>query len=762
MNLVKNLQKNEAKEVLNQVITNNTPHQQNNVSATGNENTSFGEVGGDVTIYAAGMPQEKEVFKDPTENFTLQENVQPLYMNEEALQQTLAEMYQERIIFLGGKSGSNVVATLHNIIKKYEPDAPQEHRWLSFWGKNNAQRNIYLDSVTEEAFPQNALVAIDITKNKASDTFLKSIVEMPEQGAIEIRNTLRAKNLTIICYFNDTRQVQTLTNQKKGNFSFHFWDTSPPINTIQEFISAFDYSKLYDKNHSVFKYILYVATFFPRTSPKEFKKIVDVLLSEKKDEILTDATREMSDKDEILKRTEALRTRSLLYLWEQQTDDFFEACGLAIEQENDLQKVDFVDARDREAYKHYFKSKMPFFLLEQFDNLVNSGLPFAPDTSDQTIEYFIQISCELAKNDPHFYGTKLLHKVSSLFKSFATNEDSPTDIVSTLRLFLVELTYAMLKLDNMLLTERIEFFLFEHLDYRYEINKTPRNLLADITFELKAMEGFDKYRWIELMMGLGKKETKNIAYYLLLRLADSYQENAQDLYDFLEEGIGEWLPKSEKTTPWEQKEAQTSIESYSLSFIVDYWGFYKLDEFNLLAHVNPHLLASWLFNSRLEIGYHNRSKYLPLRDIKHDGSKQGNVLSVDQKNICRVIDKARAILTEVWFRKLTSLETPQEPVKGNKPASQKYVELFVQYANREQKLALIEGWEKQIQDYSVQIRNLDRHDKKKRKQQRQEILTKQENLRDLKGRFSKLAGVSLTSKKGCFPLVGLFAKLTGM
>jgi len=652
---------------------------------------------------------------------------------------------------------------LHKLIKRYQPATSQEYRWLSFWGKNNAQRTIYLDSINEEAFPQNSLVAIEITQNKASDTFLKSILEISDQGAIEIKNTLRQKNLAVICYFKGWGQVPKLTQQKRGSFGFHYWDTSPPINTLQEFIAAFDYSKLYDQNHSVFKYILYVATFFPRTSPKEFKKIVDVLLSEKKDEILADATREVSEKDEVLKRTEELKTRSLLYLWEQQTDDFFKECGLTIEQENDLQKVDFADTREREAYKIHFKSKMPFFLLEQFDNLVNSGLPFAPDTSNQVVEYFIQIACELAKNDPYFYGTKLLHEVSSLFKTFAADATLP-EFISTLQTFLIELTYAMLKLDNVLLTERIDSFLFEHLDYRYFINKTPHNLLADITFELRSMEMFDKYRWIEMMMTFGKKETVVSAYQLLLQLANSYKENMQDIHtDFFEKSIKKWLPRGAKAIPWEQKDTQSKIESYALSFIIDYWEFYDLEKSNILVSANPDFLIGWLFDPDLEVGYYNRSRYVTLRDIRSDGSKQGRPLSVDQQNITQVVDKARAILTEIWFRKLTFQEEEKAATQGFAESvpkeSQMYVELFCQYTNTRQRETLIREWRKQTHSYLQQSNDLNQYDKKERKQKREKILARRKTLQSLIRQFSKLAGpVNVSSNAGCFPFAGLFKR----
>lgn len=753
--------------------------QTNNVYSDGsaNTNTHLKEVaaGRDINIYAAEItPQEEVVFKDPTETFTLQEEVTPMYMDDGALQTSLAEIDQERIIFLGGKSSSNVVATLHHLIKKYQPQSTQEYRWLSFWGKNNAQRTIYLNSIAEDAFPQNALVAIDITQNKASDTFLKSIVEISEQGAIEIKNTLRKKNLVIICYFSGAEQIQELTNQKRGSFGFHYWDTSPPINTIQEFIADFDYTKIYDQNHSVFKYILYVATFFPRTSPKEFKKIVDMLLSEKQDEILADTIREMDEKDEVLKRTEQLKTRDLLHLWTQQTDDFFKECGLTITQENDLQKVDFKDTRTREAYKGHLKSRMPFFILEQFDKLINSGLPFAPDTSAQVIEYFIQIACELARNDPYFYGTKLLQTVSDLFKK--TKEDKATPV--PLKTFLIELIYAMFKLENVLLTEHIESFLVEHLDYRYYIKKVSHHLLSDIVFEFRDMEMFDQYHWIETMMKSGKKDTKTSAYRLFFRLADSYKENIQEVHtEFFEKGIKKWLPKNDNIVLWDQAETQEIIKSYAISFIIDYWGFYNLEKWNILAEADPDFLVSWLFHPSLEAGYYNRSRHMGLREIRKDGSKQGNRMSVDEYRVMGILDKARAYITECWFQKLLSLEeekaAKEEGVTEDSPKdSEQYVALFFQYADARQRNILPQEWATQIHLYWQQSNDLSQYDENEHNQKKEEALVKRRNLMRLKREFNRLQGIMpppiaqstftpkpAPSNKGCLPLAGLFKKV---
>lgn len=750
----------------------------NNVYSDGNANTNthLKEVaaGRDINIYAAEItPQEEEVFKDPTESFTLREKVTPMHLDNDALQKSLAEIAQDRIIFLGGKSSSNVVATLHHLIQKYQPQSTQEYRWLSFWGKNNAQRSIYLSSISEEAFPQNALVAIDITQNKASDTFLRSIMEISEQGAIEIKNTLRKKNLVIICYFNGAEQIQELTNQKSGHFGFHYWDTSPPINTLQEFITDFDYTKMYDQNYSVFKYILYVATFFPRTSPKEFKNIVDLLLSEKKDEVLA-TTREMSEKDEVLKRTEELKTRNLLYLWEQQTDDFFKECGLTIEHENDLQKVDFKDTREREAYKVYFKSKMPFLLLEQFDNLVNSGLPFAPDTSAQVIEYFIQIACELARNDPYFYGTKLLQTVSDLFKK--TKEDDATPV--PLKTFLIELIYAMLKLENVLLTEHIESFLIEHLDYRYRTKKGSHHLLTDIVFELKDLEMFDPYHWIETMMKLGKKDTKTSAYHLFFRLADSHKENIQEVHtEFFEKGIKNWLLQGENVALWDQGETQEAIKSYAISFIIDYWGFYNLEKWNILADADPEFLVSWLFHPGLETSYNNRSRHMGLKVIRKDGSKQGARMSIDEYRVMGILDKAQAYITENWFQKLLSLEEEQAPeegkMDGSPRGSKQYVALFFQYANARQRNILPQEWATQIHLYWQQSNDLSQYDDDERNKKKEEILVKRRNLMRLKREFNHLQDIMPppivmsppppskpdSPNTGCLPFAGLLKKV---
>lgn len=757
----------------------NHSHDQSNITSSGSNNTNANlsevEVGRDINIYTTEIvPQEVEVFKDPTEVFTLQKDMTPLYMNEEVLQKSLTEIDRERIIFLGGKSENNVVAVLHNLIKNYQPASSWQYRWLSFWGKNNAQRNIYLHSINEEAFPQNAIVAIDITQNKASDTFLKSIVEMSEQGAIEIKNTLRKKNLVIICYFQGVGHIQQLTNQNQGTFGFHYWDTSPPINTLKEFIAEFKYDKLEDKNYSVFKYILYVATFFPRTSPKEFKKIVDVLLSEKQDEILADTTREMGEKDEIIRRTEELTIRNLLDLWDHKTDDFFKKCNLIIIQENELQKVDFEDTRIREAYQGYFRNQLPFFLLEQFDNLLQSGLPFTPDTSAQVMEYFIQLACELARNDPYFYGTKLLETLSRLFKNPSDEKTNP----ATLQTFLIELIYAMLKLENVLLTENIESFLIEHLDHRYKINKTSHYLLANIIFELRDVEMFDTYHWIKMMIREGKKETRGSAYRLLFRLADSYKENLTDIHtEFFDKVLKPWLSEVESITLWNLADNQNLLDSYVLSFIIDYWGFYNLDSSNILAESNPEFLVSWLFHPSLEIGYYNRSRQGSLREIKYNGSKQGQALSVDPPNVLRVLDRTRAMLTEIWFKKVLSLNetpTPTSEITEDIPtASQQYVELFYKYADARQREALTQEWALQIHRYWQQSNDLEQYAEEERNHKKEEFMLERRNLMRLKREFSKLLEYtparpsipyikpndSNKSNTGCFPFAGQFQKI---
>lgn len=791
MNVSDTIQGNNRQETPNvdeARVTNNYGHYQDNRASSGssndlssggsaNTNTQLNEVeaGRDINIFTNDiLPQKEEVFKDPTENFTLQEEVTPMHLDAEALQKGLAEIDQERIIFLGGKSSSNVVATLHHLIKKYQPQSAPKYRWLSFWGKDNAQRTIYLDSITEEAFPRNSVVAVEITQNKASDTFLKSIVEVSDQGAIEIKNTLREKNLVMICYFKGAKKIPQLTNQKRESFGFHYWDTSPPINTLQEFIADFNYSRLYDQTNSIFKYILYVATFFPRTSPKEFKKIVDVLLSEKKDEILADTTREMDEKDEVLKRTEELKTRALLDLWAQQTDDFFKECGLTIIQENDLQKVEFNDTRAREAYKEYFKSKMPFFLLEQFDNLLNSQLPFAPDTSAQVVEYFIQIACELARNDPYFYGTKLLKTVSDLFKE--TKEAKVTPV--TLKTFLVELIYAMLKLENVLLTEHIESFLIDHIDYRYRIKKAPHHLLSDIVYELRSLEMFDKYRWIEQMMMLGKKETKTSAYNLFFRLVDSYKDNMQEVHnEFFTKGIKNWLFKSDGEPLHDQGEEQNSMKDYAISFIIDYWGFYNLEKWNILAGADPEFLVSWLFHPDLEVAYQNRSRYMRLRDIRKDGSKYGSIMSVDEYSVEEVLNRARAYITENWFQKLVSLELEKEEensTDGSLKASEQYVALFSQYANATQRYALIDEWARQIHLYWQQGNDLGEYADRERNERREDALEKRRVLMRLKREFSRLQGITPPPhrydynntpkpnrpKAGCLPFAGLFKNIS--
>jgi len=87
MSILDNLQNN-GQELLNKaastIVNNGSGQGQNNVASSGNGNTntqlSEVEAGRDINIYTTEIiPQEEEVFKDPTETFTLQENVTPIY-----------------------------------------------------------------------------------------------------------------------------------------------------------------------------------------------------------------------------------------------------------------------------------------------------------------------------------------------------------------------------------------------------------------------------------------------------------------------------------------------------------------------------------------------------------------------------------------------------------------------------------------------------------------------------------------------------------
>ena len=328
-----------------------------------------------------------------------------------------------------------------------------------------------------------------------------------------------------------------------------------------------------DINQDVRLVVLFVGTFCPNLNPREFHRVVSLLLGDRTRTITVTTTR-INDKG-IVETVDVKEERSLRELWEQRSDKIKEECYLHSLPDTKITRViDFKDYRLRPLLKQRFEQEHAFFTSTHIEGLFRAGLLF--DISPRIGESLMTITAASAASDPDYYGTELvLETVTKFERASETNDITPIHEVVPFQLLAdlgqAEASYRVYHRISYLLRTLLDQYKLQsaiHSVMEQLVRREFYKAVFKIVIRLRFTEGFDEYHWLKQLLERGKTEVQNPTLgYLHTRLRDM----GTKVHEVLA-GLDDWLPKYEnkKEQPTTQQKAASKSGKYALVLLMAY------------------------------------------------------------------------------------------------------------------------------------------------------------------------------------------------
>ena len=362
--------------------------------------------------------------------------------------------------------------------------------------------------------------------------------------------------------------------------------------------------------------ILYVATFLPNLSPREFRKVTHMLLEAQAKSMPPAPPRPLAPQG--IDDGAVSREKDFMRRWVETPDDLLRECRLITTPLNSsLKVIGFETFRLREELHEYLEREYSLFLEQQFERLQQLGMLF--NSSARIAEGVMRLAIEMASAYPEDYGARSLAETVNSFKQVINSaEDATADSGSGLfqalgvtdasqgkRLLFQrasELLRRMLEVDGM--EGAVDAFMQQLI--------LSRNfkLVFEIVKRLQLAPNFDEFKWLKQLVERGDPETRQQVYGYLFGYLKKVRSRVYQILLTLEP----WLP--EPTRP-----AQSYSESnrYALRLLLAYclrtslkfdkklfgcWpSQYPLFSFRdaETARRNLRLLTKWLFHPGMSL-----------------------------------------------------------------------------------------------------------------------------------------------------------------
>jgi len=406
-------------------------------------------------------------------------------------------------------------------------------------------------------------------------------------------------------------EIKKLINRKQ---LLNWLESSYPLNEV-------DIDPLFkdddDVNLDVRIVVLFVATFCPDLNPREFHRVVSLLLGDRTRTVPVNTTR-INDKG-IVETVDVKEERSLLEVWQQRSDKIKDECHLhSVTDTESTRVIDFRDHRLRPLLKQRLEQEHAFFTSTHIERLFAAGLLFDP--SPRIKDSLVTVTAAAAASDPDYYGTELLLETVTKFeKMFEKGDSSLINPVPPFQL-LSDLGNSEARLR---IYSRLSYLLRILLD-QYKLHAAAQSLLEQlvrrklyesvfkIVVGLRFTQGFDQFHWLKQLFERGDSDVKKLAFGYLHQCLRGM---GTTVYQALT-GLDGWLPRYEHKKdqlPIQQK-PPTESGNYALALLIDYcldtteelkasdygaWPsrhpFFVFPDVNA-ANTNLALLARWLFH----------------------------------------------------------------------------------------------------------------------------------------------------------------------
>jgi len=474
--------------------------------------------------------------------------------------------------------------------------------------------------------------------------------------------------------------------------------------SVQEFLKEIQKvrpKELVQDDQLVKNTVLYVATFFPGLSRRDFDYVVSLLLEGQKTENTVESSLVKTKKGRII-GTECIlkkEEKDCLEIWENGQDKLFAECHLqVIRSETGSQIFDFSLPYLRGELKKYLEQKS--FYLKHFERFQESGLLFNFNVSRNIINNLINLSVEMAISDPNYYGGNWLMGIIIGLKqhiAIDTEIEADNEFEALIQSIAIELAKKERRQQIRPIIIRLSELIREMLNHP-QLQEMIKNFLENlmkikqydavlvivlgIVKQLRFVSQFNGMYWIRQLLERGDSEAKDQAYQTLLDQARFSGLQTDELLGTVQT----WLPDRDLG-----REKYSVSNKYALKFIMDY-------AINTVSHFKEVHYGAWpskypLF-ANLEENQDFRQIDLLMSWLFHPGMQDAlyalNDPLVKENNIS--VNILLADLIEMWFKILYGLDTKKVRPKSLLAALDRLLQQIVSNTDRSQQTELMRRW----------------------------------------------------------------------
>jgi hypothetical protein len=382
---------------------------------------------------------------------------------------------------------------------------------------------------------------------------------------------------------------------KGGRLKTHLSSAQPQKEYVQS-------EALFLGDKSLRDYVMYVGVHFPGLNPREFQRVVSLLLQDKTVTVAVPST--ITHDDGKVEKIEIEKERPLLDLWRESMDKIQRESHLITCLVQDGQTVvDFKDHRIREQLKEHLNQEYSFFLTAQFEQLLNLGLLFDP--SLRIAEGFTQRMAEMIASDPEYYGYEWICQLLSRLEkiNIEGQVENEGELFPTL-------SGVTVKQVNSLIYRRISHLIRRLLDSQAQdvVNELFEQLIRrklhtsalELVKRLRFVPQFEEFYWLRQLIERGDKAATEGTF---LYLCYYMQSTGARVYTVLD-GLDEWIKKDARP------EAYSRATEEALQLIFFYCSSLKVSD-SSFASLHPLFSFPDADSAKLNLDLVTRSLFHP-------------------------------------------------------------------------------------------------------------------------------------------------------
>jgi hypothetical protein len=438
---------------------------------------------------------------------------------------------------------------------------------------------------------------------------------------------------------------------------------------------------LFNGDSSLRDHVLFVGTHFSGLNPREFQRIVELLIQDRTITVSVPSTVRLEDGG--VEKVELEKEKLLVDVWHESMDKTQRECFLVASPAEDSRTIiEFKDHRIQQLLKDHLALEYPAFSSTQSERLLNLGLLF--DQSYRISESMTQLTAEMIVSDPEYYGHELIGQM------LARVEEGNEALPAGQPLFPSLAGIDRKKVNPLIYTRLGQLIrrLLEHHKATEITNELLEQLIRQRLFHsvfelvkrLRFVPQFDEFYWFRQLIERGDRiMAKRIFLYLYIYLRNT----GSNIYSVLE-ALDAWIKKDPPAGTY------SKAANEALKLIFSYCFAAELQQ-TRPSFGNPHSLFAFPDATSA-----NRSFSLLMRNLFHPWMGRAVTDLNPEIIVIQSVSELIADWVTAILRNTTGSITASQPESTSGLSPNETVRILLQqvvaYANDEQQKALINLW----------------------------------------------------------------------